>query len=211
MPQRSCQRNLPPPLVDPLYFEGLLRGSLKPFGPRYPRLSDLGTIMFMRWLLIFSFCCIAYSASEAQLPSSLDRIRQAHGIPYEDVSLVVREVDGDESVLAHFPDVSRNPASTIKLLTTWVALEVLGPTYSWPTEIYFLGDWDGRQLNGDLAIKGYGDPYLVTEEFWKLLERKSFSLPENKTEDQLSLPFNFRQITTTPTDISIQHRRPCYK
>ena len=207
MPQRSCQRNLSPPLVDPLYFEGLLRGSLKPFSPSYPRLSDLGTIMFMRWLFIFSFCCIAYSASEAQLPSSLDRIRQAHGIPYEDVSLVVREVDGDESVLAHFPDVPRNPASTIKLLTTWVALEVLGPTYSWPTEIYFLGDWDGRQLNGDLAIKGYGDPYLVTEEFWKLLGALRRIGLEEINGDLIIDDSFFGDVTESPGDFDGQPYR----
>ena len=122
----------------------------------------------MRWWLIVLLSC-AGQAVTAQLPAPLERIAQAHGIPYENMSMVVREVGGEAPVLTHLPAVPRNPASTIKLLTTWVALEVLGPTYSWPTEIYFFGDWDGRALDGDLAIKGYGDPYLVTEEFWKLL------------------------------------------
>ena len=57
----------------------------------------------------------------------------------------------------------------MKVVTTWGALEYLGPAYTWPTEIYFLGDFDGQTLDGDLAIKGYGDPYLVVEEVWKLL------------------------------------------
>ena len=57
----------------------------------------------------------------------------------------------------------------MKVVTTWSALEYLGPAYTWPTEVYFLGDFDGRKLDGDLAIKGYGDPYLVVEEVWKLL------------------------------------------
>jgi D-alanyl-D-alanine carboxypeptidase/D-alanyl-D-alanine-endopeptidase (penicillin-binding protein 4) len=56
-----------------------------------------------------------------------------------------------------------------KVVTTWSALEYLGPAYTWPTEIYFLGPFDGHKLDGDLAIKGYGDPYLVVEEVWKLL------------------------------------------
>ena len=46
---------------------------------------------------------------------------------------------------------------------------LLGPTYTWPTEVYFLGSFDGETLDGDLALKGYGDPYLVHEEVWKLL------------------------------------------
>jgi len=122
----------------------------------------------MRWLPIVLLSLLG-SVVTAQLPAPLERIAQAHGIPYEALSIVVRATDEDASVLAHLPNVPRNPASTIKLLTTWAALEILGPTYSWPTEVYFLGDWDGRTLDGDLAIKGYGDPYLVTEEFWKLL------------------------------------------
>jgi D-alanyl-D-alanine carboxypeptidase/D-alanyl-D-alanine-endopeptidase (penicillin-binding protein 4) len=57
----------------------------------------------------------------------------------------------------------------MKVVTTYTALEVLGPAYSWPTEVYFLGDFDGRVLYGDLALKGHGDPFLVVEELWKLL------------------------------------------
>jgi len=123
----------------------------------------------MRPLFVLLSWCAGCTTVVAQLPAPLERIRHAHGIPHEGVSVVVQAVDEAAPVLAHLPDAPRNPASTIKLLTTWVALEVLGPTYSWPTEVYFFGDWDGRQLDGDLAIKGYGDPYLVTEEFWKLL------------------------------------------
>ena len=74
-----------------------------------------------------------------------------------------------EPVLSHLADVPRNPASVMKIVTTWSALEVLGPTYTWPTEVYFFGSFDGEKLDGDLALKGYGDPYLVHEELWKLL------------------------------------------
>ena len=120
----------------------------------------------------FFFLFLSYAVcglSSAQLPSRLDRRVSAHEIPYQGMSILVRELNGENLILEHLSEVPRNPASTIKLLTTWVALEVLGPTYRWPTEIYFLGDWDGRKLDGDLAIKGYGDPYLVTEKFWSLL------------------------------------------
>jgi D-alanyl-D-alanine carboxypeptidase/D-alanyl-D-alanine-endopeptidase (penicillin-binding protein 4) len=45
----------------------------------------------------------------------------------------------------------------------------LGPAYTWPTEVYFLDEFDGQTLHGDLAIKGHGDPFLVVEELWKML------------------------------------------
>jgi D-alanyl-D-alanine carboxypeptidase/D-alanyl-D-alanine-endopeptidase (penicillin-binding protein 4) len=57
------------------------------------------------------------------------------------------------------------------MVTTLVALDTLGPAYRWKTEVQFLGPVVDGVLNGDIAIKGYGDPYLVTERFWQLLRR----------------------------------------
>jgi D-alanyl-D-alanine carboxypeptidase/D-alanyl-D-alanine-endopeptidase (penicillin-binding protein 4) len=112
---------------------------------------------------------LAAAAHAGELPAVIDRVLSGHGIDPNDVSIVVEGVDAREPALSHLPDVPRNPASVMKLVTTWSALELLGPTYTWPTEVYFLGDFDGRKLDGDLALKGYGDPYLVLEDFWKLL------------------------------------------
>jgi D-alanyl-D-alanine carboxypeptidase/D-alanyl-D-alanine-endopeptidase (penicillin-binding protein 4) len=55
------------------------------------------------------------------------------------------------------------------LLTTLVALDTLGPAYRWKTDVYALGDIRNRRLDGDLLLKGYGDPFLVTERFWQML------------------------------------------
>ena len=101
----------------------------------YTLFRDLGTILTMR---AFFFLFLSYAVcglSSAQLPSRLDRIVSAHEIPYQGISILVRELNGENLILEHLSEVPRNPASTIKLLTTWVALEVLGPTYRWPTEI----------------------------------------------------------------------------
>ena len=113
--------------------------------------------------------CFAWAIGAAQLPPRVERIVSGHKIPADSISVVVQALGADEAVLAHHPLMPRNPASVIKLVTTWAALEVLGPAYTWPTEVYFVGDRKGWALDGDLALKGYGDPYLVTEEFWKLL------------------------------------------
>jgi D-alanyl-D-alanine carboxypeptidase/D-alanyl-D-alanine-endopeptidase (penicillin-binding protein 4) len=104
-----------------------------------------------------------------ELPDSISRALMNLGIPAEDVSILVHQIGAPEPLLSHLPDVPRNPASVMKLVTTWSALELLGPDFTWPTEVYFNGDFDGQTLYGDLGIKGYGDPFLVLEEFWKLL------------------------------------------
>ena len=62
-----------------------------------------------------------------------------------------------------------NPASSMKLVTTYAALELLGPAYRWKTETYAGGPLTGEALHGDLILKGYGDPKLTLENFWLLL------------------------------------------
>ena len=123
--------------------------------------------------LAFIGAAVAFAAHAAELPSELppevSRVLTGHGIPAADVSIVVQGIDDEQPVLRHLPDVPRSPASVMKLVTTWSALEYLGPAYTWPTEVFYRGPFDGRKLDGDLAIKGYGDPYLVVEEVWKLL------------------------------------------
>lgn len=105
----------------------------------------------------------------AELPPNVDRVLTGLGISPEEVSIVVQAVDAGTPVLSHLANRPRNPASVMKVVTTWVALEHLGPAYQWPTEVYTLGAFDGGSLKGELALKGYGDPYLVLEEFWKML------------------------------------------
>jgi D-alanyl-D-alanine carboxypeptidase/D-alanyl-D-alanine-endopeptidase (penicillin-binding protein 4) len=92
-----------------------------------------------------------------------------HAIPSDHVSIVVQAVDDPNPTLSHLADTPRSPASVMKTVTTWSALEYLGPAYTWRTEVYFLGQFDGEKLDGDLGLKGYGDPQLVVEEVWKLL------------------------------------------
>jgi D-alanyl-D-alanine carboxypeptidase/D-alanyl-D-alanine-endopeptidase (penicillin-binding protein 4) len=57
----------------------------------------------------------------------------------------------------------------MKLVTTYAALELLGPAYTWNTEIYATGTLQNETLAGDLVIKGYGDPKLTLENFWLML------------------------------------------
>jgi serine-type D-Ala-D-Ala carboxypeptidase/endopeptidase (penicillin-binding protein 4) len=71
------------------------------------------------------------------------------------------------------------PASNLKILTTAVALEILGPNYRFPTKLFTDGVLKDGVLNGNLYIKGYGDPKFVTEQMW-LLVNELRNLPVKK-------------------------------
>ena len=60
------------------------------------------------------------------------------------------------------------------MLTTLVALDTLEPAYTWKTDVLpMLGEVTNGVLEGDLLLKGYGDPYLVTERFWQIAAANS--------------------------------------
>ena len=65
-----------------------------------------------------------------------------------------------------------NPASVMKLVTTYAALELLGRDYRWKTEAYLGGKLDKKgTLNGNLVLKGYGDPKITIEQWQAFMAR----------------------------------------
>jgi D-alanyl-D-alanine carboxypeptidase/D-alanyl-D-alanine-endopeptidase (penicillin-binding protein 4) len=92
-------------------------------------------------------------------------------VPAEAVVAIVQEVGSSRPRLAWQPDQPVNPASLMKLVTTFAALEQLGPAWTWNTPVWLQGRVAGGVLYGDLVIKGSGDPKLVLERIWLLLRR----------------------------------------
>jgi serine-type D-Ala-D-Ala carboxypeptidase/endopeptidase (penicillin-binding protein 4) len=60
------------------------------------------------------------------------------------------------------------PASNEKLPVAWTALTQLGPGYRFHTEVYGVGGRDGPSWDGDLVLKGFGDPTLTTADLDRL-------------------------------------------
>ena len=121
-------------------------------------------------LLVFAALAIA-NANDTALPLRVQSVLNLRALPDDTLSIHIEDLDSGEAVLRWHDQVARNPGSTIKLLTTLVALDVLGPTYSWQTDVLALGEIEDGRLHGDLLIKGRGDPFLVTERLWQLLRR----------------------------------------
>jgi len=119
--------------------------------------------LFIGLLFLIPLPSIAFAVP---LPASVtDALKQAH-IPLSSVGIVVRELHESSPIISLNADQAMNPASTMKLLTTFAALETLGPAYRWKTEAYLNGKLENGILDGDLVFKGYGDPKLTVEQFW---------------------------------------------
>lgn len=97
-------------------------------------------------------------------------LRQKGVLP-QDYGLVVRPLDGKGLALKHNADLPFNPASTMKLVTTHAAIGLLGADYRWITGLYTTGVVEDGVLNGDLIIKGGGDPKLVIEDMTELVTK----------------------------------------
>lgn len=123
--------------------------------------------IFRPWLA--SLLILADLARAGDLPPPVAAEAARRGIPESAVSLLIQEVGAERPALAVNVDQPRNPASVIKLLTSLVALDRLGPAHTWRTEAYLEGPLVAGRLAGDLVIKGQGDPWLTPEAFWMFL------------------------------------------
>lgn len=107
--------------------------------------------------------------AHAELPTTVASALRNAGIPAQNVAVYVQAVEGINPIISHNADKSMNPASVMKLVTTNAALDLLTPSYRWKTEVYKDGFVNNGVLNGNLIIKGYGDPSFKAQEFWRLL------------------------------------------
>ena len=121
-------------------------------------------------LLLIALCAPFASRSAATLPSSINQVMNAERLPPSSVSFVVVDPDNGHVLLSQLPEVPRSPASTVKTLTTFAALDMLGPTYTWHTRAAVRGTLSDGVLDGDLILQGGGDPYITLERWWSFVQ-----------------------------------------
>ncbi|HQR53420.1 MAG TPA: D-alanyl-D-alanine carboxypeptidase/D-alanyl-D-alanine-endopeptidase [Burkholderiales bacterium] len=108
-----------------------------------------------------------FAAAEDAFP--LQEAAKAAGLSPDAAGIFVQDPASGRVVYAVGADRELNPASTMKLLTTYAALDMLGPAFTWKTEVWADGTLQGDVLKGNLVIKGSGDPKLTLENLWLML------------------------------------------
>lgn len=124
--------------------------------------------MLLRRLLCAALLAWA-PCSHAALPDPVAKLALAAGIPEDAIGAVV--LRGDTILVSNAADTAMNPASTMKVVTTLVGLEQLGPAFRGRTELRSNGTIVGDVLRGDLILLGGADMDLSADALTHLLER----------------------------------------
>ena len=144
------------------------------------RLYDSGMLL-KRHLLILTSFVLAFQSfgllAKDFLPSPVESAIKKSTIPKEAISVSVSKITSQKDhatfnshdVIHWQENLAMNPASTMKLVTSLAAMEMLGPQYRWKTDLFTNGQISKGTLRGDLLIRGSGDPKLIPEEVNKLL------------------------------------------
>ncbi len=108
------------------------------------------------------------ASAQAQLPPAVAELLQASNIPQSAIGAIV--LRGDSTLLSHGAQASMQPASTMKLLTSMVALEQLGPAFRSRTELRSSADLIDGVLTGDLILRGGADSDFDDQAFKRMLQ-----------------------------------------
>jgi serine-type D-Ala-D-Ala carboxypeptidase/endopeptidase (penicillin-binding protein 4) len=105
------------------------------------------------------------------LPRTVLDALAAAGVPSSAVAVKVEPADGGPAVLSHLEREAFNPASVMKLVTSYAALDLLGPAFTFRTDVLLAGELRDGVLAGDLVLRGGGDPKLTYERMWRMAHR----------------------------------------
>ena len=107
-------------------------------------------------------------AAQAALPPPVSALMATHKLPEDAIGALV--LRGDTMLVSHLAERAMQPASTMKLVTTLVALERLGPVFKGRTELRTTAPLVGDTLKGDLVLRGGADPDLSGEVLRDMLQ-----------------------------------------
>ncbi|MDR0538601.1 MAG: D-alanyl-D-alanine carboxypeptidase/D-alanyl-D-alanine-endopeptidase [Tannerellaceae bacterium] len=127
-------------------------------------------------LIFLYFICLTVFA-DAQTPPALRRFLALKSLAGASVSLMARDVASGDTLYAYGERRELTPASVMKLVTTAAALEILGEEYRYLTSVEYDGVIRDDILDGNIYIKGSGDPTLGSAHFSP--DRESFSPDDN--------------------------------
>lgn len=136
------------------------------FLPRPARFWHIGLSLC---LLAGSFTTLSATTTDSltvrQLLTTLEQFQASPAARLGTVALSVKRIRDGQCLIDYNAGQSLSPASTLKLITTATALAVLGPSFTYTTTLEYDGTLRDSILNGNLYVRGSGDPSLGSWRF----------------------------------------------
>ena len=109
---------------------------------------------------------LGFSQINLQVTKAISNFVADADLANASISISVIDANNGSWVASHNPNLSLIPASSMKLVTTGAALGMLSPNYTFKTDVQYDGVFDANSgvLNGNLFLKGYGDPTLGSDD-----------------------------------------------
>lgn len=139
--------------------------------------SKKTSLFFLATFCLFQLTWLTFDVQSFDiLPSEIQKTLLQKNIPSDayGFSVLLLNPSDQENQSNGFgwnANKSMNPASTMKILTTFSALDQLGSNYRFKTNLYLNGKIDNGIMSGQLYIKGFGDPKLVPESLESLMHQ----------------------------------------
>src|SRR5690606_22311200 len=117
-------------------------------------------------IFLFSLNSIVWAQPLSQkIRTAFEAFENDDYLKYGIASLTVLNAKTGETVFAKNQNVGLSTASTLKTVTTATAYSVLGSNFRYDTDLLYSGVIEDGVLNGDIIIRGSGDPTLGSENF----------------------------------------------
>ncbi len=157
---------------------------------------------FLFSLFLIHCSCFIHSQVTSKLTAEIEKLKSDKAMQHASWSVCVMSVQKDAVIAEYNSHISLIPASTLKLITTGVALSMLGSDFTFKTKIQYNGTFDSINgiLKGNLYIIGGGDPTLdskyfkdkndsssVTDKWALLLKKKGIKIIEGAVIGDASL------------------------
>jgi len=111
-------------------------------------------------IVAFFLVPAAQAGSRSAFQTQLARALHARHVSPARTGAIVFDLQSGTTLFAHNARLGLRPASNEKLATTYAALTALGPSFRIETDVLGEGQQDGTTWQGNLVLKGYGDPAL---------------------------------------------------
>ena len=114
---------------------------------------------------IFCFILLQITSAQQQLLKIINTFQSNETTKNCNISMCIKDAKNDSSIFSFFENKSMPPASTLKLLTTGTALNILGKDFKFETSLVLKGKIIDSVLYGDVIIKTNKDPTFGSQKF----------------------------------------------